>query len=167
MSGWIPIRAKVPKRGLPNAYIRRELSELLKEPQKDFSDFVRPWKEKPTIRRRVDVKKYKFTGFTGVYSHWSKGKEATPEDKLRFVARGTKVRYATMSYDFIPKTKKGVIRSKKGRGRLTCVSKMLPRPGIEARDIEKTVWKKNRRAIKVGMFKILLKVMRYKRRGAI
>lgn len=67
----------------------------------------------------------------------------TTEDKrFLFVDEGTKVRYATMSPDFVAKTKPNSLRAGKGRGRMLFVNKKKPRPGIKARNFSKMVKKK-------------------------
>ena len=50
-----------------------------------------------------------------------------------FVNDGTRVRYATMTPDFAPKSSPGIIRSYTGRGGVAFISKKHPRPGIKAR----------------------------------
>lgn len=53
--------------------------------------------------------------------------------RYRYLDSGTKVRYATMTKGFVPKTKVGVMYSYQGAGRLAYVNKRKPRPGIQAR----------------------------------
>jgi hypothetical protein len=65
------------------------------------------------------------------------------DDKIyKFLDRGTRVRYATMSLDFQPKTHIGVLGSGKGAGGLLFVSKKHPRPGIKARRYTETITEK-------------------------
>lgn len=47
---------------------------------------------------------------------------------------GTRVRYATMSQDWKSKTKPGVLKSGRGRGKVLYVNRRRPRPGIHARE---------------------------------
>lgn len=47
--------------------------------------------------------------------------------------QGTKVRYATMTPGYTPKSKVGVFYSYQGAGRVAYVSKRRPHPGIEPR----------------------------------
>jgi hypothetical protein len=57
------------------------------------------------------------------------------EDRIyAFVNNGTQVRYATMTDDFISKTRPGVLNARAGQGGLAFVSRQRPRPGLEARD---------------------------------
>lgn len=84
-----------------------------------------------------------------------KGKKATPEDIYMFVTRGTSERHALMSPDFSPKTKKGFIGSTSGRGGVVRVSKNLKLPGIDSRDFEEVITKKNKSYINKSFQKIL------------
>ena len=59
-----------------------------------------------------------------------------------FVSGGTRVRYATMTPNFFPKTRPGAIRSNKGRGGVAFISRRHPRPGIQARRFPETIAKK-------------------------
>lgn len=58
----------------------------------------------------------------------------TEDDPYFFVDAGTRVRYATMTPDFIPKTKPRKFQSGAGRGGLRYWDRMVPRPGIEKRE---------------------------------
>lgn len=60
----------------------------------------------------------------------------------KFVSRGTRIRYATMTKDFIPKTRVKAIRSYAGRGGVAFISRAHPRPGITAREFEEVIAKK-------------------------
>ena len=66
----------------------------------------------------------------------------TDSDVYRFVSRGTRVRYATMSADFRPKTRTRFIGSSIGRGGVVRISKLHPRPGIKAREFEQEIGEK-------------------------
>ncbi len=61
-----------------------------------------------------------------------------------YLDRGTAVRYATMSNNFIPKTTPFALSSRGGRGYKKYVSKFLPRPGIQPRHWTFTVLVKHR-----------------------
>ncbi len=50
--------------------------------------------------------------------------------------KGTRVRYAQMSDDFIPKTTPTSILSRPGRGRMEYVDTSMPNPGIEDRRVK-------------------------------
>lgn len=55
------------------------------------------------------------------------------DKRFFWLDQGTKVRYATMTPDYKPKTKVGVMYSYKGAGRVAYVNKGIKRPGIKAR----------------------------------
>lgn len=56
-----------------------------------------------------------------------------------FLNVGTRVRYATMTPDFSPKTSPRVLRSGSGSGGLAYVNVNKPNPGIEKREFDKSV----------------------------
>lgn len=91
----------------------------------DFQTTTRTWKGRPPF---YIINKDDFTRFIG-----------TDSDIYRFVSRGTRIRYATMSGDFMPKTRVGYIGSNKGRGGVAYISMMNPRPGIKARNFEEVI----------------------------
>lgn len=63
----------------------------------------------------------------------------TGSDIYRFISRGTRVRYAVMSRNWISKTKPGRWHSTPGRGHVVIISRKIARPGIKARGFEKIV----------------------------
>lgn len=73
-----------------------------------------------------------------------RGERVISTDNLiyKFVSGGTRVRYATMSRDFVPKTRANWIGSGPGRGRRLFVSRKHPRPGIKARRFPQAIIKK-------------------------
>lgn len=94
----------------------------------DLQVTVQTWKEKPTFKIEV----------TGEDS-----REISTDNLIyKFVSGGTKVRYATMTGDFIAKTRPGWIGSGAGRGGRAFVNKKKPMPGIKARHFPKVIIKK-------------------------
>lgn len=61
---------------------------------------------------------------------------------------GTLVRYATMTRNFIPKTTPGSLTSGQGQGGVSYVDRNVPRPGIEAREFDKTLREKHEKNFK-------------------
>lgn len=57
----------------------------------------------------------------------------TDSDEYFFLDEGTSVRYATMTRDFVAKTKPRSFASGGGQGSLAYVNRGMPRPGIQAR----------------------------------
>lgn len=153
MTKWIPITVDVPKNlGVFRAVLEEQMDEdVVKEATKDFESFVSTFsaKNKAKIIVKTESKVKEISVFTGVRSNWSKGKTANAEDKFMFLARGTSKRFATMSPSFRAKTRKGLIRSGGGGGTRTplFVNTAKPQKGIEARDIEETVFKNTQSGI--------------------
>lgn len=56
-----------------------------------------------------------------------------------YIDKGTRVRRALMSPDWISKTKPNVISSRSGRGKMLFVSRKLNRPGIQARNFSRII----------------------------
>ena len=64
---------------------------------------------------------------------------ATDDEIYGFLNYGTRVRYATMTPDFQAKTTPRIIASRSGSGGVMYVRKDRPRPGIKAREFDKTI----------------------------
>lgn len=63
------------------------------------------------------------------------------DDRIyQYIDEGTSVRYATMTRNFVPKTRNRVIGSQQGRGGVAYVSTRRPRPGIEAREFSDEIF---------------------------
>ena len=80
------------------------------------------------------------TGFSA--SAWPKDDGGKGWLKWLWLDQGTKVRYATMTPKFVPKTRGGQLNSWKGRGGMLFVNKKRPRPGIKARHFIEALAKK-------------------------
>lgn len=63
----------------------------------------------------------------------------TKDKPYIFVELGTKVRYATMTADFVAKTQPGQLIPGPGRGGVLFINKKVPRPGIKARESNKKI----------------------------
>ena len=59
-----------------------------------------------------------------------------------YIDKGTKVRYAIMSKDFLAKSQPRVLGSRIGRGGVVFISKKHPMPGIEARQFDEVISQK-------------------------
>lgn len=124
------ILAKPANFSQAQARIMRGIKETVKEFEKEFKKTVRTWKRKPKWITRFKIATNRVTG-----------EVFTLSDIYRFVSGGTRVRYATMTPDFIAKTVPKWIGSRPGRGGLLFVNKNRPRPGIKAREWPKTIGK--------------------------
>ena len=110
--------------------IENGLDDAAKDVKADFDVTTQTWKSRPEFK---------------IESEPGARKVFTDSDIYRFITRGTRVRYATMSADFQPKTRPLIIKSYKGRGGVVRISKLHPRPGIKAREYEQTIgakWRK-------------------------
>ncbi len=108
--------------------IAKTLQKYARLAEEDLEKTTATWDHDIKFEKKVTqrTKKIEIDIFT-----WS--------DIYRFVNDGTSVRFATMSKDFVPKTKPGVLRSSAGQGGVQYVSKQNPRPGIKARNFTKTI----------------------------
>lgn len=102
-----------------------------KDVASDFKKTIRTWRHKPRfsfIHKRS----------TGILS----SRIETDDPIYRFVSGGTRVRYATMTPNFSPKTLPLRIDSRAGRGGVLFISRRRPRPGIRARQFDKAIYDK-------------------------
>lgn len=99
------------------------LNETAMAVKVDFGVTVQTWNHKPdfTIESAPHAR--------SIGTDWNTGAGRI----YGFVALGTRVRYATMSKPFAPKTVPGIIGSYSGVGHAQFISKKHPRPGIKAR----------------------------------
>lgn len=63
----------------------------------------------------------------------------TDDPRVKWLDKGTSVRYALMSKDWRSKTKPGYITSYQGAGHMVFVSRKHPRPGITARQFSRII----------------------------
>jgi hypothetical protein len=68
--------------------------------------------------------------------------EVNPIYPYQYVNRGTRVRRALMSSDWVSKTKPNVIASYRGSGRVLFISRKLARPGIKARNFQDIIMRR-------------------------
>jgi hypothetical protein len=130
--GVITVRAIVPSKvALDTESMLRAIENTLdgaaKDIKIDFDVTTQTWRTRPDFT--IDK---------------SEGRRlvSTDNEIYGYLDRGTSVRYATMSGDFAPKTRSGFIGSNAGRGGVLNVSRLHPRPGIEARKFAEAIQKK-------------------------
>lgn len=104
---------------------------------KDFKSTVKDWKRKPDFDEKKVVSDKRFVI-----------EVSTDNEIYYYVSHGTRIRYATMSQDFVSKTQPKVIPSRRGRGGMVFVSKRRPRPGIKGRKFDKQIKEKRKPAFK-------------------
>lgn len=106
----------------------KAIDEVFKDTAKrikaDFEKIVSTWKQSPEFYIVKQDSKYQIV---------------TPDPVFHYVSRGTRVRYAVMTKDFIPKTQPGVAVGGMGAGKVQFISRKTPRPGIKARHYERMV----------------------------
>lgn len=124
-------KAVKPKK-LKKDVFRTEFLTALKDMERqivrEFQKTTQTWQgDKPTFEGELEISNDGLALLVGPTGN-TKGAQ-----KWQWLDEGTKVRYATMSQDWVSKTKPGVIPSGAGKGRLLFVSKKHPRPGIEKR----------------------------------
>lgn len=112
--------------------VRREADAVRKDMLDDFNRTTATWQHKVRFTSKVQAS----AGAGGVRIEVS-----TKDPIYGYIDQGTRVRYATMSPDFSPKTQPDVILSVPGKGRRLFVNKKRPRPGIKARNFSKIIAK--------------------------
>lgn len=105
-----------------NAHILNALRRTEKKMLKDYEKTTATWTNKPTFDSKVT-----YAGGVAKVKVW------TDDVIYGYIDRGTPVRYAKMTDDFVPKTVPGWIGSQQGAGGVWWISKKHPLPGIEAR----------------------------------
>jgi hypothetical protein len=127
----IEARAIIPRK-IDTAVFMEEFTEAVKKTidsaDVTFKKTYSTWQNKPDFIKSIDASSTKIVGLI-----------TTEDNKYRYVTRGTAVRYATMTTDFVAKTQPRVLGSGAGRGGLLYVDKRRPRPGIKAREFEEMV----------------------------
>ena len=134
----ISFKAIIPKPFKSQAFDRELLEamqETVDEADKEFAKTYKDFNHKPKFEKDV-----RDTGSEIIGSVLTSG-DPSKENPYPWVQRGTKVRRARMTPDFVSKTQPGVISSRSGRGGVMFVSKKLNLPGIEARNSEEEILK--------------------------
>jgi len=112
--------------------IRRAMDNTLTQTARsikvDFKVTTQTWTDKPNFRIQLFGRWQRIIGTSNLI--------------YKFVSGGTRVRYATMTQGFRPKTRTRYIGSNKGRGGLAYVNTKKPRPGIKARKFDEEIAKK-------------------------
>jgi hypothetical protein len=132
---WKPILPKDPHFDLSE--LRKPVKETVKKFREKFGRFVMTWDVLPVFDEEI---REEFKKIIGEYS--------SSNPILKYVVGGTRVRYATMTDDFDPKTAHRVLDSGPGRGGLLYVDTSQPRPGIVGRDTDKEIADQEREPFK-------------------
>jgi len=124
--------------------VEEESKRIGNEMLKDFRKTVRTWNDKPRFRKAISVGPRSVDILVG-----------TDNDIYRYVNDGTRVRYAVMSRDFIPKTRVRHIGSFRGRGGMVFINKNHPMPGIVGRHFDEEIQKKWQSRYKKAMERVM------------
>lgn len=115
--------------------IWKALEAEAKEFKRHYENVMATWTTPPKVHTE--------TGMDGddAYGEASIDPDSDPTGRPRmaYLEFGTRVRYATMTSDFVPKTKVGWLGSRAGRGGLSYVNKKRPREGIDERKFSATI----------------------------
>lgn len=156
----IVVRA-VKAKAFQSSVFREEMvvasKSVLQESLDDFKRTVQTWKDKPKFSSRVDQ---------GAAVGGVRFQIGTDDVIYGFIDEGTKVRYATMSKDWVSKTEPGVIQAFHGAGRKLFVNKKYPRPGIKARKFTKIIAKSTRARMEPALRNALARAARRSGHGA-
>lgn len=109
------------------------MKKLNKAIQTDFHSTVETWDHKPKFIKNTYIFQDRIVGFVRTV-RISGGKP--PELVYYFINNGTRIRYAHMTSDFEPKSRRRVIGSFAGRGGFDKLDVRFPMPGIEAREFD-------------------------------
>lgn len=101
-----------------------------------FGLTYKTWQHKPTFKEEFDESKKEMAG-----SALTSG-EGSSQNPYPFITKGTSVRFARMTDNFSPKTTKRTIGSSSGKGGVLYIDKRRPLPGIEAREFEEEIAKR-------------------------
>lgn len=112
---------------LPPDVLQNTLTALGKDLLVDFEVTTQTWREQPPFAVAQDASSVTVSTDNAVYG---------------YINDGTAVRYATMTPDFIAKTRVQWIGSGPGAGGVAFINKNRPRPGIKAREFDTEIKKK-------------------------
>ena len=144
------IKSKKLKSRVYLTEIRRALNEEADIIKRMYARTVKTWNNKPLFVKEITLNQKK----AELLVRLAKGRKASKI--YEYIDLGTKVRYATMTPGFKPKTSHRVIGSRGGSGGVLIISKKRPRPGIKAREFSLEIRVRRRK----GFFKTMNKAMK-------
>lgn len=128
-----PINPKPFKPNRIQERLRKTVKGQAAFSNKQFAKTYSTWGHKPDFETTFEETANQMVG-----SALTSG-EGSSENPYPFIVKGTQVRYATMTPDFVAKSTPRVIGSKAGKGGLAYVDTRKPRPGIKAREYEQEI----------------------------
>jgi len=129
--------------------LTKAIEETIDEADKQFARTYRTFEHKPTFEKEMKVSDKEIEG-----SVLTSG-DGSRDNPYPFVAKGTRVRYARMSPDFVSKTQPGLISSRRGRGGAIRVDRNKPLPGIEDRRWEEDIARIQKKRLNTRLNKAL------------
>lgn len=131
-----PIIPKVTLDVLTDSFVK-SVKEETEEADKQFAKTYATFRNahKPDFSQEFNESKSEIWGQTVTSG------DGSTDNPYPFIVGGTSKRYATMTPDFVAKTKRRVIGSGPGAGGLAYVDKRVKRKGIEAREFDKEIAK--------------------------
>lgn len=139
-------------RAIFRKYVKRQKRKILKS----FEETTRTWdEEKPTFKASEQVS----SRASEVALLVGPSGDTHGANKWLWLDEGTDVRYATMTPDFVPKTRVGRLRAGRGKGGVAFINQLQPKPGIEARGWTQLIEKKHRAQFKRAMEAALREVL--------
>lgn len=136
-------RAIIPKKlAISNmiAPIREACIKNAKDIGYDLEQVSLTWEgAKPTVQTEAKLEQGQVFPRAFTAAVWIRADDSEGYWKYRWLDEGTRVRYATMTKGFVPKTRAGELHSWAGKGKMLFVSRKHPRPGIKARKFTKTL----------------------------
>lgn len=101
------------------------VNQIALDAEAEYHKVTRTWRHQPQfVIHQVRTAQYTVT---------------TDDPIFHFLDKGTRVRRALMSRDWVSKTKPRFIASYNGRGQVLFISRKLNRPGIQAREWSKII----------------------------
>ena len=133
-SGWKVITCELPDIAAMLRPFEDEMEHWTELALKKFLSSVQTWKRNVLFETEI-----RFAG-SGPTTRVI-GEVYTEDEVYGYLNNGTSVRYATMTKNFVAKTKPGRISAKAGAGRVSYVDKHRPRKGIKARKWDQLIAK--------------------------
>ena len=138
----------LPKRFDPDAFVReglRELEKLNDQIETDFERTVATWTNRPRFKKSLHVEQGSVWGYVRTVRIYG---AKPPELIYYWINNGTRIRFAKMTSDFEPKSRRRVIDSFAGRGGLESLDVKHPYPGIQGREFDVAIATKHNARLK-------------------
>jgi hypothetical protein len=136
-----PKKAKTPNFKVFKPAFEDTIKAVINVSEHHFGKTTATWKERPQFNKTFKSGRKRVVG------------TITTRNRIYyFLALGTRVRYATMTRGFRPKTRPRYLASYQGRGGLLKVDVGDPKPGIKAREWQIRVAEEARKMLRDEVF---------------